>query len=158
MAFSFLQLVLPTSRQLLVKGQGQVGVGVLTTQLVRLRRRLDPLPDDGDLYHSVLKLDRDLTLVEEGLASLQPVVQALSDRMPGALRYAAVVTYDAHADQAGNLSRSIALLNERRDGLVITLLHGREDSTFFTKMIRAGRGVEPLSPEEQTAVERAVGN
>lgn len=135
-----------------------VGVAVLAAQLVRMRDRLDPLPDDGELYHSVLKLDRDLTLVEEGLASLQPVVQALSDRMPGALRYAAVVTYDAHTDQTGNLSRSIALLNERRDGLVITLLHGREDSMFFTKMIRAGRGVEPLSPEEQTAVERAVGN
>lgn len=133
-----------------------VGVGLLAYEVVKLRRRLDPIPADGNLYTSVLKLDQDLALVEEGLAKLQPVVEALDGRMPGALRYAAVVTYDAHSDQAGNLSRSIAVLNERRDGLVITLLHGREDSMFFTKMIRGGRGVEPLSAEEQTAVDRAV--
>ena len=140
-------------------GIGLLALGaivVLAIQVVGLRRKLDPLPPDGDLYHSVLRLDQDLAVVEEGLAKLEPVVRSLEGRMPGAIRYAAVVTYDAHADQTGNLSRSIALLNERRDGLVITLLHGREDSMFFTKMVRAGRGIEPLSTEEMTAVDRAV--
>jgi hypothetical protein len=86
-----------------------------------------------------------------------PTVRSLDERMPGALRYAAVVTFDAQDERTGHLSRSIALLNERKDGLVITLLHGPRQTLFFTKMVRNGEGIEPLSTEEQAAVDRAVG-
>jgi hypothetical protein len=34
---------------------------------------------------------------------------------------------------------------------------GSRQTLFFTKMIRGGEGTEPLSPEERTAVERALG-
>jgi hypothetical protein len=91
------------------------------------------------------------------VARLQPVVKSLGERMPGALRYASVVTFDAHEDRTGHMSRAIALLNERRDGLVITLLHGPRQTLFFTKMVADGQGVEPLLPEEQAAVDRALG-
>jgi predicted TIM-barrel fold metal-dependent hydrolase len=72
-------------------------------------------------------------------------VKSLAERMPGALRYAAVVTFDAQDERTGHLSRSIALLNERRDGLVITLLHGPRQTLFFTKMISDGQAETPLA-------------
>lgn len=121
------------------------------------RRRFSNLPRDANLIDQIRRLDEDLALVEAAVARLQPVVKSLVDRMPGAIRYAAVVTFDANDERTGHLSRSIALLNERRDGLVITLLHGPRQSLFFTKMVVDAQGVEPLSPEEQTAVDRAVG-
>jgi len=121
------------------------------------RRRFRAIPRDGGIYESVRTLDEDLAAVEAAVAHLQPQVRSLLDRMPGALRYAAVVTFDATEERLGNQSRAIALLNERRDGLVITLLVGPRQSLFFTKMVREGKGVEPLSPEEQTAVDRALG-
>lgn len=121
------------------------------------RRRMSALPRDGNLIETLRHLDEDLANVETAVARLQPVVKSLSDRMPGALRYASVVTFDAHEDRTGYLSRAIALLNERRDGLVITLLHGPRQTLFFTKMVADGEGVEPLSPEEQAAVDRALG-
>ncbi len=121
------------------------------------RRRFSALPRDANVLDQIRRLDEDLALVEAAVARMQPVVRSLVDRMPGALRYAAVVTFDANDERTGHMSRAIALLNERRDGLVITLLHGPRQSLFFTKMIRDGQGIEPLSPEEQTAVDRALG-
>ena len=64
--------------------------------------------------------------------------------------------YDAFGDIAGNLSRSIALLDATGDGLVISLLVGRSETLFYTKQVRGRRGLEELSPEEAEAVDRAM--
>ena len=130
---------------------------VAAVQASRLSRRISGVPPGGNVYDALRRLDADLSTAEEAIAALRPVVQALHERMPEALRYTAVVTYDATGDMAGNLSRSIALLNERADGLVITLMTQRTETLFFTKMVRGGRGAQPLSPEEELAVARALG-
>lgn len=129
----------------------------LVVRVNRLQRRLSVLPEDGGVFEALRRLDADLATAEEAIAALRPVVQSLHERLPGALRYAAMVAYDATGDLAGNLSRSIALLNERGDGLVLTLLTRRSESLFYTKMVRAGQGTEALSPEEQEVVSRALG-
>lgn len=132
-----------------------IGVAALYTVNIE-KRRFSNLPRDANMLDQIRRLDEDLANVEAAVARLQPIVKSLVDRMPGAIRYAAVVTFDANDERTGHLSRAIALLNERRDGLVITLLHGPRQSLFFTKMVVDGEGVEPLSPEEETAVARAV--
>jgi len=129
----------------------------LAVKVKRLERRMAVLPEDGGVFEALRRLDADLASAEEAVAALRPVVQSLHERMPGALRYAAMVAYDATDDLAGNLSRSITLLNERGDGLILTLLTRRSESLFYTKMVRAGRGTEALSPEEQEVVKRALG-
>ena len=134
-----------------------VFIAVMAIYLVYVeRQRFAALPRDTNTLDQIRRLDEDLALVEAAVARMQPVLKSLSDRMPGAIRYAAVVTFDANDERTGHMSRAIALLNERRDGLVITLLHGPRQSLFFTKMISDGKGIEPLSVEEQTAVERAL--
>ena len=134
-----------------------LGLGaVLVLRVNRLQRKLAVVPEEGGVFEALRRLDVDLAANEEAVAALRPVVQQLYERMPGALRHAAVVSYDATGDLAGNLSRSIALLNERGDGLVLTLLTRRSESLFYTKMVRAGRGAEPLSPEEEEVVARAL--
>ena len=77
--------------------------------------------------------------------------------MPLAISHTGVVAYDAFGDIAGHLSRSIALVNDEGDGVVISLLVARSETLFFTKEVRAGRGVEVLSPEEERALARARG-
>ena len=132
-------------------------VALMAIYMVSLeRRRFSALPRDANVLDQIRRLDEDLALIEAAVAKMQPILRSVVDRMPGALRYAAVVTFDANDERTGHMSRAIALLNERRDGLVITLLHGPRQSLFFTKMIRDGQGIEPLSAEEQTAVERAL--
>ena len=130
---------------------------VALTKASRDTRQPAAIPQDANLLDSIRSFDEDLANVEAVLARMVPTVRSLDERMPGALRYAAVVTFDAQDERTGHLSRSIALLNERKDGLVITLLHGPRQTLFFTKMVRSGEGIEPLSAEERAAVDRALG-
>ena len=144
-----------------------IALGIAVTALVlagaaygmvaRDRRQYESIPKDENMLESIRTFDEDLAAVEAAVAKIVPTVRSLDERMPGALRYAAVVTFDAQDERTGHLSRSIALLNERKDGLVITLLHGPRQTLFFTKMVSNGTGIEPLSPEEQAAVDRALG-
>lgn len=130
---------------------------IALAQATRVGKRVSAVPPDGNVYDAVTRLDSDLAAVEQAIAAMQPVLQSLHERMPLAIRNTAVITYDATGDMAGHLSRSIALLNERGDGLVVTLLRRRSEVLFFTKMIRGGKGVEELSPEEEAVVKRATG-
>jgi hypothetical protein len=142
-----------------------LGIGVTALVLAvaafsmvsRERRRYAEIPKGQNILESIHTFDEDLAAVESVVAKLVPTVRSLEERMPGALRYAAVVTFDAQDERTGHMSRAIAILNERKDGLVITLLHGPRQTLFFTKMITNGTGIEPLSPEEQAAVDRALG-
>ena len=144
-----------TAIALAVAGLALVLVVVLAVRVSQLQRRLAILPEDGGIFEALRRLDADLGANEEAVAALRPVVQSLHERMPGAICRTGVVGFDASGDLAGGLSRSIALLDERGDGLVLTVLALRSENLFYVKMIRGGRGAEQLSPEEQQAIARA---
>jgi hypothetical protein len=129
---------------------------VLAVRVARLQRRVDIVPEDGGIYEALRRLDADLAANEEAVAALRPVVQSLHERMPGAISHTGVVAYDAAGDLAGRLSRSIALVDDRGSGLVLTVLALRTESLFYVKMLRGGRAAEQLSPEEQQAIARAL--
>ena len=133
------------------------GSSAITMFTIAFKRRLSAIPENGSVFDALRRLDEDLAAAEEDISTLKPVVRSLADRMPGAIRYTAVVRYDAHQDLAGQLSRSIAMLNEHGDGVVITLMKGRDQPIYYTKMVRGGRGTEQLSPEEQAAIQQALG-
>ena len=84
-----------------------------------------------------------------------PPLAAIEQSLPSAITHVGVVAYNAFGNIAGNQSRSIALLNVTGDGLVISVLVGRDETLFFAKQVRAFTGEEALSPEELAAVERA---
>jgi len=145
-----------TAIALAVAGLALVLAAALAVQVNRLQRRLAILPEDGGIFEALRRLDADLAANEEAVAALRPVVQSLHERMPGAICHTGVVAFDASGDLAGGLSRSIALLDERGDGLVLTVLALRSENLFYVKMLRGARGAEQLSPEEQQAIARAL--
>ena len=52
--------------------------------------------------------------------------------------------------------QAIALLDDEASGLVVSVLVSRTDTSFYLKRIAAGAPEEPLSPEEQQAMSRAL--
>ncbi len=126
-------------------------------QIQALRHKLDSVPDDADVIGMLTNVDARINEREVRAAEINQRLSLLEEQMPFALSYIGVVSYNAFGNIVGNRSRSIALLNQQADGIVITILASREETLFFTKEVRAGSGVEELSPEEQSAVSRAVG-
>ncbi|QWC86445.1 DUF4446 family protein [Nocardioidaceae bacterium] len=68
------------------------------------------------------------------------------------LRQLAVVRYDAFGDTGGALSWSLALLDDRGDGVVLTSIHGRQEVRSYAKSVTAWASEQPLSPEETEAI------
>jgi hypothetical protein len=125
-------------------------------QIQGLRHRLNSVPEDGNVVAMLTDIDSRIIETESRMGDSNQRLGQLEDQMPYALSYIGVISYNAFGNIVGNRSRSIALLNQQADGIVITILTSREETLFFTKEVRAGVGVEELSPEEQGAVDRAV--
>lgn len=134
-----------------------LGAIVVAVQLNGLRRRLDAMPADENIYDILRGMDNELGRLDAVTAALEPRLAAVEHLLPHAIVHTGVVNYDAFGDIAGNLSRSIALLSSVGDGVVLSILVGRLDVRVFTKEVHGFVGVEELSPEEKEAVARAQG-
>jgi hypothetical protein len=95
-------------------------------------------------------LHRAVDEVAAGLARVDRRVDATVTNM-------AIVRYDAYEDTGGHQSASLALLDSGRTGLVLTAIQGRDYARIYMKELERGRATVALSPEEQEAVERAMG-
>jgi hypothetical protein len=78
-------------------------------------------------------------------------------RVDGTVTNTAIVRYDAYEDTGGHQSASLALLDSARKGVVVTAIQGRDYARIYMKELDRGRASVALSPEEQEAVERAMG-
>jgi Protein of unknown function (DUF4446) len=67
-----------------------------------------------------------------------------------------LVRYDAYNELSGQQSVSIALLDDRHSGVVLTCIHHRDQARVYAKQILEGLGELELSPEEAEAVRVAL--
>jgi hypothetical protein len=88
----------------------------------------------------------------EDVQGLRQEVAALRAEGADALRHLAVVRYDAFEDMGGHLSWSVALLDDRGDGVLLTSIHGRSEARTYAKQLTDWSCELQLSPEEQEAV------
>lgn len=88
-----------------------------------------------------VQLDKRMSLLEEGL--------------DGAVTHTAMVRYDAFGAKSGKQSSSVALLDEHRNGIVLTAIVSRNFSHLYVKRLTAGVSDIELSPEERHVVELA---
>jgi hypothetical protein len=91
--------------------------------------------------------------VDEVAASLARVDR----RIDSSVANASIVRYDAYEATGGHQSASLALLDASRTGVVITAIQGRDYARIYMKELDRGKASIALSPEEQEAVDRAMG-
>jgi hypothetical protein len=91
--------------------------------------------------------------VDEVVAGLARVDR----RVDGTVTNTSIVRYDAYDDTGGHQSASVALLDSARTGVVVTAIQGRDYARIYMKELEGGRASVALSPEEQEAVDRAMG-
>jgi hypothetical protein len=94
--------------------------------------------------------------VEDMAAGLHERMSAAEERLDGAVAYRALVRYDAYGEMSGHQSTSIALLDARRDGVVLSSILHRDQARLYAKRVEGGVGELELSPEEQEAVRLAL--
>ena len=67
-----------------------------------------------------------------------------------------IVKYDAYQQMGGDLSFSMALLDEENNGFIMNSVHSTEGCYTYTKEVRDGRCDLELGNEEKIALEKAV--
>jgi Protein of unknown function (DUF4446) len=94
--------------------------------------------------------------VEEVAARLDGRLAGVEAGLRGAIAHSSLVRYDAYNELSGQQSMSIALLDDRRSGIVLSCIHHRDQARVYAKQVRDGQGEQELSPEEQEAVRLAL--
>jgi hypothetical protein len=94
--------------------------------------------------------------VEEVAAGLEGRVAGAERRMDGSITHTAVVRYDAMNELSGQQSSTVALLDSRQTGVVISSILHRDQARLYVKQVRDGNPEYELSPEEQQAVDEAM--
>jgi hypothetical protein len=123
-----------------------VAVGFAWVSWVRVRRVRDAQPLQGRIDD----LNRAVDEIAAGLARVDRRVDAT-------VANTSIVRYDAYEDTGGHQSASLALLDAGRSGVVVTAIQGRDYARIYMKEVERGQPSVALSPEEQEAVDRAMG-
>ena len=140
-----------------------IAVVVLVRSLRRLRadqRAILGGSSPQDLVAHAAELDRGFgslhDYVGDVVASLDARLTAAEGRLDGAVAFHGLVRYDAYNEMSGRQSTSIALLDSRGSGIVISSIHHRDQARLYAKQVVAGRAELELSPEEEEAMRAAL--
>ena len=131
-------------------------------QARRLRRATEAyrsLVSDGQGGSLQQTLDAHLGKVVEVGAQLERLSQLheyLEVRSRGSLQHVGLVRFNPFEDTGSDQSFAIALLDDRRDGIVLSSLHGRGQTRVFAKPVEGGESKHTLSDEEAQAIKIAV--
>ncbi|WP_238886559.1 DUF4446 family protein [Clostridium sp. YIM B02551] len=80
----------------------------------------------------------------------------LQEKMKKSIQKVSIMRYKAFEDVGSDLSFSIALLDDNDDGVVLTGIYGRHESTTYAKPIDKGISRYDLSEEEITVLNKSI--
>jgi hypothetical protein len=138
------------------------GVGLAWWSWVKVRRVREAqraLVGGGrkDLVEFAVSLQARIDDLHRAVDEVAAGLARVDRRIDATVANTAIVRYDAYEDTGGHQSASLAMLDSGRTGLVVTAIQGRDYARIYMKELERGRASVALSPEEQEAVERAMG-
>jgi hypothetical protein len=157
----------PTATQALVVAiagvaVGAIGIGLASWAWIKVKRVRDAqrlLLGGGrrDLVDFAVSLQGRIDDLHRAVDEVAAGLARIDRRVDGTVTNTSIVRYDAYEDTGGHQSASVAMLDSARTGVVVTAIQGRDYARIYMKEMERGRPSVALSPEEQEAVERAMG-
>jgi hypothetical protein len=145
-----------------------LAVALALVALWTLRTALSTRRLEGELHDILGGLSGDNTarMLTEYLGTVRTTAAAMNrmkeehdrivDLIPGVVRHVGLVRFSPFHDTGGDQSFTLAVLDGRRNGVIITGLHSRNDSRLYAKPIERGESSYSLTPEEREAMSRAL--
>lgn len=94
--------------------------------------------------------------VEDTAAGIERRMSSAERRVDGCVTHRSLVRYDAYGELSGHQSTSVALLDARRSGVVLSSILHRDSARVYVKQLVEGESEIELSPEEREAVQAAL--
>lgn len=132
----------------------------LTYSNYKLKEKLDGLLDnqDKDLFEIIEKYYDETKKVQKYAKKIEGNIDTLSGYVERSFQKVGFIRYNPFGttDTGGNQSFSIALLNLKDNGFIITSIHSREGTLVYAKSVAKGKATNNLSKEEQEALNKAL--
>jgi hypothetical protein len=126
---------------------------------VRIRRRLMRLTQGSSgtdsLEAALAAAQQEARAASERVAAMESRLKAAEEELSYAITRVGMVRFNPFMDTGADLSFSMALLNQRANGVVLTGLWGRDEVRVYAKQIEDGKSAHVLSQEERQAMELA---
>jgi hypothetical protein len=133
-----------------------MGFMALALRVRRLNRRITALARGMDGQNLEDTLHTYFDKVEQAnrrMELLEQAVGVLQAQIPSCLQRTGMVRYDAFESVGGEQSFSVALLDGKGDGVVLSGVHSRNDVRIYAKQIQQGNASHGLSDEEKRALQ-----
>ena len=111
----------------------------------------------ADLVDFAVSLQGRIDDLHKAVDEVAAALGRVDRRVDDTVSKTAIVRYDAYEQSGGHQSASVAMLDSARTGVVLSAIQGRDYARIYMKELERGRASVALSPEEQEAVERAMG-
>lgn len=132
---------------------------VLIAKYNKLKKRYDRFmkgKNAASLEENVHGVFEDMKLLKTYVDKNKKDIRILYKNMERTFQKLGIVKYDAFNHMGGQLSFSLALLDENNDGFIINSVHSSEGCYSYTKEIKGGTSGVSLGKEEQQALNIAM--
>jgi len=123
---------------------------------VRTYRELVRDQDSGTLHDRLVGSAEQAVRAGERMNEMEAMHAVIDRRTRRSLQHIGLVRFNPFDDTGSDQSFAIALLDDQRDGIVISSLHGRANTRIFAKSVADGASAHNLSDEESEAMRIAV--
>ena len=106
----------------------------------------------GDLEKTINDIANTVRMLVEKHQDTEKQIKEMREQLRGAMQHIGVVRFNPFADAGGDQSFAIALLDEDKNGVVISSLYSREGVRVYGKPIEEGKSPYSLSDEEERAI------
>ncbi|MBX5475926.1 MAG: DUF4446 family protein [Clostridia bacterium] len=126
----------------------------------RLQRRLRaflPTGAAGDVLEALAAFSARLDTLARAVEDLAAEERELKADLARRVRTPSVIRFNAFPGMGSDLSYAVALLDDERNGVVLSAIQGREETRVYAKPVQHGQSTYLLTPEEERAIQAAGG-
>ena len=134
-------------------------LGFISFRLLRIEKKLLILfPEDKeqDVLDLLREMIRYLRGYEKKIDENNRKVDDIAKKVENSIQDIGIIRYDALKGIGGKLSFSIAMLDRKKRGIVLSSINTRDSSMVYAKPVNSGGSKFSLSEEELKAIEKTT--
>lgn len=105
--------------------------------------------EEANIDQVLTRTLNELAATKAELAQLQDKHNKLREQVSGCLQTVKLTRYDAFDAMGGKMSYSLLLADEKKNGVILTSIYGRDDSRCYAKNLKEGKSEYTLAEEEE---------
>lgn len=130
---------------------------VLHLKLRRKEKKLLKENEARDLEEVLFKQAENMKNLDKDIQELYNISNKINSLASRSIHKTGIVRFNPFKDIGGDQSFSIAFLDGKNNGLVISSLHTKEGTRVYTKSISKGKSEKhALTQEEEKAIQKAL--